>query len=97
VCVFVLSLVQKLGSPFIAQGVTIYSLIILGINYIKLDGSSESSKSVVDSSFIITMCHVSSVSLERSRLWSMAVPLGCCSMFYPLSCVYEGGGGDQRP
>jgi hypothetical protein len=47
------------------MGLAIYSLIILGLNYIKSDGSVELPKFVVDSGFIITLHPVPSASVER--------------------------------
>jgi hypothetical protein len=64
-------LMQQLGPPFIAHrgGVVVYSLIILGLNYIKVDISIESSEpSFVDLGFIITLCLVPLVSLKRLRI-----------------------------
>jgi hypothetical protein len=72
---------------FYSIGVAICSLITLGLKYIKLDGSYESSKFAVDSGFFITPCSISSVSLERSCLWLEVMPLVCCNVSYPLSGV----------
>jgi hypothetical protein len=64
-------LMQWLGPPFMAHrgGVVVYSLIISGLNYIKVDISVESPKSfVVDSGFIINLCLIPLVSFERLHI-----------------------------
>jgi hypothetical protein len=63
--------------PFIAHrgGHAVYSLIISRLNYIVVDIPTEAPElSIVDSGFIITLCPIPSVLLERSRIRSKATP-----------------------